>query len=169
MYSFIKPRKKRILDRISALWLSFIVLVAIGLVVFGIIIHYKSSFYIKMLDSLHQQNETVSKQVKRLERNVMLVNSQKKIFDEVKKTNDILKVSMKNLFDLIPDQITLTSVVMEKESLLLKGYSASKEAYTLLLQPPLKSIFAKSVVKFKKAKDGKIEFESLNTVEPEGK
>ncbi len=167
MRSFIKPRKKRLLDRMSALWLSFIILVSIGLIVFGVIIHYKSSFYIKMLDSLQHQNATTSKEVTNLSKKVMLINSQKKIYDEVEKTNDVLKVSMKNLFDLIPDQITLTSVVMERNSLLLKGYSISKEAYTLLLQPPLKSIFTKSEVKFSKMKDAKVEFESFNTIQPQ--
>ncbi len=166
MRSFIKPRKKRLLDRMSTIWLSFIILIAIGLIIFGIVIHYKSSFYIKMLETLQQKNIDTSKRVSQLNKSVILINSQKKIYDEVKSTNNILKVSMKNLFDLIPDQVTLTSVVMERDSLLLKGYSTSKEAYTLLLQPPLKSIFTKSVVKFTKEKNGKIGFESFNTIQP---
>jgi len=162
--SFIAPRKKRLLDRMSTLWLGFIILVAAGLVVFGTLIHYKSSFYIKMLDNLHQKNSSKIKSVKALEKNVTLVKMQGELAEEVTKANSVMRESIQNMFDLIPDQITLTKVVMEKESLYLKGYTDSKESYTLLLEPPLKSIFMKTKVRFSKDERGRTLFESFSTI-----
>jgi len=162
--SFIQPRKKRLIDRMSSLWLGFIVLVALGLIVFGILIHYKSSFYIKMLDNLHQQNSSAMKKVKHLQKEATLMRMQGQLAQEVTKANGVLKESIQNMFDLIPDQITLTKVVMEKKSLYLKGYTDSKNSYTLLLEPPLKSIFTQTKVKFSKDSKGRTVFESYSTI-----
>jgi len=165
--SFIQPRKKRLLDRMSSMWLGFILFVALGLIVFGILIHYKSSFYIKMLDNLHRQNSSKMKVVQRLEKEVMMIRMQGQLAEEVAKSNKVLKESIRNMFDLIPDQITLTKVIMEKKSLFLKGYTDSKSSYTLLLEPPLKSIFTQTKVKFSKDVRGRMVFESYSTIADE--
>ena len=164
MRSFIKPRKKKLFDDMSLLWVLFITLVTIGLIVFAVILHRKSSFYIKMLDNLGQRNGKQIKEVKSLQQRIAMITAQGKIYDEVNRSNIALKESMQNLFDLIPDQITLSKVVMKKESLYLKGYAASKEAYALLLEPPLKSIFTQTKVKFTRDAKGRLIFESLNSI-----
>lgn len=165
MRSFIKPRKKRLFDEVSLLWIVFIVLVSVGLVVFGFLLRYKSSFYIKMLDNLQAKNSEQIKNVKLLQNKIMLIKTQGELQEEVNSSNIALKESMKNLFDLIPDQITLIKVVMNKNSLYMKGYTKSKEAYSLLLEPPLKSVFTQSKVKFERDANGALMFESLNTIE----
>ncbi len=164
MRSFIKPRKKKLLDDLSTLWIIFIVLISLGLIVFGVYINYKSSFYIKMLETSTKENTNLSKKVNNLKNDIQICNMQKELLDEVKKSNLTLKKSVKNLFDLVPDQITLTNVIMEKNSLELKGYSASKESYTLLLEPPLKSIFDESRVNFSSNSKGYYQFVSKNNM-----
>ncbi len=165
MRSFIKPRKKKLFDDMTTMWLAFIVLVSIALMVFGGVIYYKSSFYIKMIDSLKENNAKKTYIVNHLKDNISLIQMQASLDKDVKETNRILKQSMKNLFDLIPDQITLTKVVMQKKSLLLCGYTNSIDSYTLLLEPPLKSIFTKSIVKFSQDGKGHTLFESFNTMD----
>lgn len=165
MRSFIKPRKKRLLDNMSLMWLLFIFLMAAGLVAFSILLHYKSSFYIRMLDNLHQTNSKEREIVQKLNHRIALITTQGKIYQEVNSSNIAIKESMQNLFDLIPDQITLRKVVMKKKSLYLKGYTESKTAYKLLLEPPLKSVFTHSSVRFETDKKGCLMFESYNTIE----
>jgi hypothetical protein len=165
MLSFIKPRKKKLLDDMSSLWLIFIALMSVGLVGFGIYVNYKSSFYIKMLERSHTDNEQLSKRVHSLKSDIQIFSMQKELFSEVTSTNIIIKESVKNLFDLVPDQITLTEVFMEKDSLLLKGYAISKETYTLLLEPPLKSIFDDSRVQFSTNERGFFQFVSKNSMQ----
>jgi len=146
------------------LWLGFILLVAAGLIIFGIVVHYKSSFYIKMLDSLQEKNQQQLKSVKTLQRRIAIIKTQGKLQQEVNETNNVLKESIQNMFDLIPDQITLSKVVMEKESLYLKGYTTSQDSYNLLLEPALKSIFTHTKVKFSRDAQGRIIFESFSTI-----
>ncbi len=165
MRSFIKPRKKKLLDDMSSLWIIFIVIMSIGLVGFGIYVNYKSSFYIKMLDQSHQDNKTLGRKVQSLKSDVQITSMQKELYDEVTNSNLIMKESVKNLFDLVPDQITLTDVLMEKDSLMLKGYTISKESYSLLLEPPLKSIFDESRVSFSTNKRGFFQFISKNNMQ----
>ncbi len=149
----------------SLMWMLFIFLMASGLVVFSVLLHYKSSFYIKMLDNLHQENSTRETVLQKLNHRIALISTQGKIYHEVNTSNIALRESMQNLFDLIPDQITLTRVVMKKKSLYLKGFTKSRAAYRLLLEPPLKSVFAHSVVRFETDAKGCLTFESLNTIE----
>jgi len=165
MRSFIKPRKKKLLDDMSSLWLIFIGLMSVGLIGFGIYINYKSSFYIKMLEERNISNNKLKKKVKDLKSDIQIIKMQKELYDEVTSTNLLLKESVKNLFDLVPDQITLTNVIMEKDSLILKGYAISKESYMLLLEPPLKSIFDESKVTFSTNDKGFFQFVSKNSIQ----
>ena len=81
-----------------------------------------------------------------------------------------MKNSIKNLFDLVPDQITLTKEVMEKDLLNLEGITQTKDTYRLLLEPPLKSIFNTSKVDFTFNRQiGKYLFKSINSVSEESK
>ncbi len=165
MHSFIKPRKKKLMDEMSSLWIIFIALMSIGLVGFGVYINYKSSFYIKMLEESNQEYQTLDKNVKDLKRDIQIFSMQKELSYEVSSSNLILKDSIKNLFDLVPNQVTLTKVVMEKYALELQGYTRSKESYKLLLEPPLKSIFDESRVEFSINKKGFFQFISHNIME----
>jgi hypothetical protein len=54
---------------------------------------------------------------------------------------------------------------MEKDSLVLKGYARAKDSYTLLLEPPLKSIFDESLVSFSTNKKGYFQFVSKNNMQ----
>ncbi len=164
MYSFIEPRKKKVIDDMSKLWIVFISLVSLGLIGFGIFINYKSSFYIKMLEDRYSAKEEMQDSVKLLRRDIQIVNMQKELYEEVKQSNSTLRESVKNLFDLVPDQVTLTDVIMQRDSLILKGYSASKESYSLLLEPPLKSIFDESSATFSIDSRGFYRFVSKNSM-----
>lgn len=167
MHSFLKPRKKKLLDDMSMLWLIFIVLISVGLVSFGVYINYKSSFYIKMLQVYEDQNRLIKQSIQSDKKELKILNMQQELYQEVKTNNLILKKSVKNLFDLVPDQITLTDVIMKKEELILKGYSVSKESYRLLLEPPLKSIFDQSNAVFYTNDRGFYSFVSKNSINKE--
>ncbi len=164
MHSFIKPRKKRLMDEMSSLWIVFISLMSIGLVGFGVYVNYKSSFYIKMLEENSQKHQVLDKKVKGLKSDIQIFSMQKELSYEVLSSNLLLKNSIKNLFDLVPNEVTLEKVVMEKYALELQGYARSKESYRLLLEPPLKSIFDESLVKFSINKKGFFQFVSHNKI-----
>lgn len=90
--------------------------------------------------------------------------SQKELVEDIYASNEILKASMKNLFDLVPDQITLSKVIMEKNSLILYGTTPSKDTYNFLLASPLRSIFNTSNTVFYLNELGWYRFVSTNKI-----
>jgi hypothetical protein len=117
-----------------------------------------------MLEDSENNNKVLAKKVHAIKSDIQIFNMQKELYQEVTSTNLMIKKSVKNLFDLVPDQITLTDVAMEKDSLTLKGYAISKETYFLLLEPPLKSIFDESRVSFSTNQKGFFQFFSKNSM-----
>ena len=89
---------------------------------------------------------------------------QKALSEEIFSNNTLLKESMKNLFDLVPDQITLKKVQMEKNSLILYGVTPTQDTFNFLLAAPLKSIFHTSNTTFYLTKEGWYNFVSINKI-----
>ncbi len=163
-YSFIKPRHKEIIDTISKMWLAFIAIVIIILFGFDLLIKLKvhslknqtKNYIIKA-----QQANTISK---KLQKKIIFLTKEKSVAEDIYAQNSILKESIKNLFDLVPDQITLKKVIMKKDSLVLYGISPSKDTFNFLLGSPLKSIFQSSNTIFYLNKDGWYRFVSSNKI-----
>ncbi len=167
-YSFITPRKKPLLDSFSWLWTGFIVLMSIGLIAFYLFMLHKTDIYRQEYSQKAEKNEKLKRELADIRKKLKIDKMQIALHHEVQSANTLLEKSIRNLFDLVPDQITLKKVVMEKESLFLTGITPTKDAYNLLLAPPLKSIFNQSEVKFTPiGKEGYL-FESRNSIKHEG-
>ncbi len=165
MLSFTTPRKKSLIDKVTWLWLSFVVIMLISLASFGFFLKYQTSFYEDMLSGTKLTNSNYNNSVSSLDKELKIVYMKKALNNEVRSSNALLKESIKNLFDLVPDQITLNEVAMKKDALFIKGFTPTKDSYKLLLEPPLKSIFNESKVTFSfNSKIGKYQFESMNTI-----
>jgi Tfp pilus assembly protein PilN len=169
MYSYKAPRKKPLFSRDSLLWMIFVGIVTAALVAFGLYLYVKSSAYEEKLKEVEASNKVLSQSVISYEKEMKILKMQEVLAKEIKSSNELLKNSIKNLFDLVPDQIVLTKVVMQKDFLDLEGTTPTKDTYRLLLEPPLKSIFNSSKVNFKfNGFIGKYEFKSLNSISDEG-
>lgn len=169
MHSYKTPRKKPLFSRDSLLWIFFVSVIFVSLVGFGSFLHYKSSVYKGKLIEIESSNNLLSESVISYEKEMKILNMQSVLSQEITASNRLLKNSIKNLFDLVPDQITLTKVVMEKDLLNLEGTTHTKDTYRLLLEPPLKSIFNSSKVNFTFNRlIGKYEFKSINSVREDG-
>jgi len=165
MHSFKTPRKKSLFSKESILWMTFVSVIFASLIAFGLYLFYKTTFFKDDLSALQSSNHVLSKTVIEYEKEMKILNMQRILSQEIGASNQLLKNSIKNLFDLVPDQIVLKKVVMEKTQLLLEGTTPTKDAYRLLLEPPLKSIFQSSKVVFSyDAFKGYYNFTSVNTV-----
>ena len=89
---------------------------------------------------------------------------EKALAEEIFSNNTLLKESMKNLFDLVPDQITLKKVEMDRNSLVLYGVTPTQDAFNFLLAAPLKSIFHTSQTTFYLTPQGWYNFVSTNKI-----
>ena len=143
--------------------ISFRKIIAV-LVGFSYFLKYKTSFYIKMLENAATQTTTQEQMLVSIQNEYKIIKMQQELHEDTQASNLVLKNSINNLFDLIPDQITLNKVFMEKNSLTLYGEAPSKNSYNMLLAPPLKSIFDESQVKFFLKKKGWYSFVSTNQI-----
>lgn len=121
------------------------------------------SFKTGMVD-LTNERETLEKRIDEDDEIIGLILRQKALAEEIFSNNTLLKESMKNLFDLVPDQITLKKVEMERNSLILYGVTPTQDTFNFLLAAPLKSIFHTSNTNFYLTKEGWYNFVSVNKI-----
>jgi disulfide oxidoreductase YuzD len=96
---------------------------------------------------------------------IQLINKKNSIYSDIKINNSIFADSIKNLFDLVPNQITLHSLELNEDRLIIKGYTPTKDIYNYLFDVPLKSIFDSSKTTFYMLSNGQYSFLSINKFE----
>lgn len=163
-YSFIVPRQKHFFTMFTKVWLVFIVSIFVLLNVFNFFVMYKNSDYISNAKQIKGERITLEKNIEQIDEKIGFILRQKAVAEEIYANNIILKDSMKNLFDLVPDQITLNKVIMTKNSLVIYGVTPTKDIYNFLLSAPLKSIFHTSNTIFYLTDKGWYNFVSTNKI-----
>ena len=160
--SFISPRRISLLDNITKLWISFTTFIVVVLSIFSIFLSFKTSTFKE--NTIKYQNMKLQAEDKTIFINdeIDFVKKEKMIAEEVYAANSLLKNSIKNLFDLVPDSITLTKVTMDKDSLTIQGVTPSKDTFIFLLESPLRSIFHRTKTSFYLRDDGWYSFVSKN-------
>ena len=162
--SFIAPRPKPFLSLFSKMWLSFIGLMSGLMLMFNFyLVIEMNSFKMGMVD-LTKERERLEGRIDEDDELIGSILRQKALSEEIFSNNTLLKESMKNLFDLVPDQITLKKVQMERNSLVLYGVSPTQDSFNFLLAAPLKSIFHTSNTTFYLTKEGWYNFVSINKI-----
>jgi hypothetical protein len=130
---------------------------------------YKNSDYKQTAIEIKNERIQLEKDIENIDEKIGFLLRQKAVAEEIYANNIILKDSIKNLFDLVPDQITLNKVIMEKNSLVIYGITPTKDTYNFLLSAPLKSIFHTSQTIFYLTDKGWYNFVSTNKIiDPEG-
>lgn len=164
-YSFIKPRLKPIFSLFSKIW---ILLIGVTLAVFLAI---NISINILTL-SLNQKNAEISTRYDEIFTQITIAQSEFQTLTtrrdmalNIYSQNKILQKSLQNIFDIVPDSITLNRVILDQNELTLKGITPSKETFELLLQAPLKSIFSTSHTTFYQIQNGWFNFVSQNKID----
>jgi len=162
--SFIRPRKKHLFTMFTKVWLIFIGVIFLLLNILNLFIIYKNSELKSSTQELDSSRVKLEKSIDNIDKKISFILRQKAVAEEIYANNIVLKNSMKNLFDLIPDQITLNKVIMKKDSLVIYGVTPTRDAYNSLLAAPLKSIFNTSNVLFYLTDEGWYNFVSTNKI-----
>lgn len=163
-YSFISPRPKHFLSLFSKIWLAFIGLMVVFMLAFDFYILVEMRFFKQGIVDLTVQREELETRIDKDDEDISLILRQKALCEEIFSNNTLLKESMKNLFDLVPDQITLKKVEMERNSLILYGVAPTQDTFNFLLAAPLKSIFHTSNTTFYLTSEGWFNFVSVNKI-----
>ncbi|WP_024954263.1 hypothetical protein [Sulfurospirillum arcachonense] len=163
-YSLITPRKKYFFTMFTKVWMVFIFSIVVLLNIFNLFVIYKNYDFKNTAKEYGLERVKLEKNIDNIDEKIGFILRQKAVAEEIYANNIILKDSMKNLFDLVPDQITLNKVIMEKNSLVIYGVTPTKDAYNFLLAAPLKSIFHTSNTIFYLTDKGWYNFVSTNKI-----
>ena len=162
MYSFIKPYEKPLIGYVLRVWFFFTIITLIILVGFDMILKYKINSFEKSIISNNKQQTQFLSEIETFKKKIKLLHEEETFAKKIETSNEMLVSSLKNFFELVPEQITLSKIIVDKNSLTIFGVTPSKDVYNLLLLPPLKSIFSKSVVDFYLQNNGWYRFVSKN-------
>ena len=164
-HSFIRPRPKKLISwELKILLIFFSVILSL---LFAVYTYLRIEIFIFEDEGQNAKMTTISlnsareKMQKRIDFIKIEANKAKVIYTD----NKLLSDSIKNLFDIIPDKITLSKAVLDRNSLRLYGRTPSKEVYQFRLLAPLRSIFDRSYTSYYQTKSGWINFVSTNYID----
>jgi len=140
--SFITPKRRKYLDLESKILIVFLIVIGCIIIAFAIFLSVQA--LAKSSNTKSMQKEIAQMEVE-IESYVFEYSQIKELqlkADEVYTANELLRGSIRNLFDLIPDQITLSKSILS----------------------PLKSIFHENRTTFYSLENGWYRFVSVNVL-----
>ena len=165
--SYIQPKSKQILsDEMQLVILFFTISIAMLFLTYGFL-KLKIYTFEESITRIETKKVELKNSTQKMQHQIQIVEQESDRAEKVVTENSVLKESVKNLFDLVPDRIILTEVELNKNSLVMKGITPSKEVYEFLLQAPLRSIFNNTYTSFYQADNGWLSFVSTNTLDDE--
>jgi len=162
MYSFTIPKKKPLFKEDTKLWLIFILVSFALYLTFSIFLLIKAYFYTKSINHMNNQIKKLKHQIIFLKQQKENILIQKTLYENIITKNSVIKQSVKNLLDLVPDPITLNKFNLNQNELIIYGITPTKDVYNLLMLPPLESIFEKTKTYFYQLPNGWYKFKSIN-------
>lgn len=165
-FSFISPNPKKLFSNTTRSWFFCFVFSALSLLGVWKILDFQSDYFTKRAQELKLKITQKQNVQNNLIRQFEFLNLQIQKSQEIQAENTALTSAIKNLFDLIPEQITINSITLTDKILTLKGITPSKELYVFLLETPLKAIFLESKVDFFVLPSGWYNFVSVNKIDP---
>ena len=164
MYSFTKPKPKPYFKEDTKLWLIFYAISVFLFVSFALFLLIKSFIYNKEIQKFNRMSINLQEQILKLNTQKELINLEKTLYENIEIKNSVIKTSIKNLLDLIPDPITLDKFLLSKNKLIIYGITPTKDVYNLLMLPPLESIFESTKTYFYQLPNGWYKFKSINII-----
>lgn len=167
IHSFISPRPKNILSDEIRLALFFFSITIGMLVVTYAFLLFKTVQFTQEHHSFESNIGTLKKEEAREVLAISIIEAQAKLGEQTLTNNIVIKESIHNLFDLVPDSITLTRMELDRKSLILYGVTPNKDSYEFMLHAPLRSIFHQTYSSFYPLDNGWYNFVSTNYLEEE--
>jgi len=161
-YSYITPHKKSPFTEEVQLLISFFSITIIMLFSTYLFLLYKDYNFQKDKNQLLNTQVKLKENIADMQIKIEYINKQEALGEKVQTQNTVLKDSISNLFDLVPQRITLSQAKLLKNGLILYGITPNKEIYNFMLQAPLRSIFQETYSSFYPAQNGWLNFVSTN-------
>jgi len=162
--SFITPKRRKYLDLETKILIVFLIVIGCIIIAFAIFLSVQALAKSSNTKSMQKEIAMMEAEIESYDFEYSQIKALQRKADEVYTANELLRGSIRNLFDLIPDQITLSKSIMEKDRLILYGVTPSKEVYNFMLLSPLKSIFHENRTTFYSLENGWYRFVSVNVL-----
>ncbi|WP_304544390.1 hypothetical protein [Sulfurimonas microaerophilic] len=164
-YSYIKPRKKTPFTQELKLLVTFFSMTLIMIFSTFIFLVYKDYSFQKQKAETIEARLELQKDIENMKNQITYIKKQKDLSERIFTKNSVLKDSITNLFDLVPERITLSQAELLQNGLILYGITPNKDVYNFMLQAPLRSIFHKTYSSFYPAGNGWLRFVSTNYID----
>ena len=166
-HSFITPRPKRLISGEMKLVLFFFSVTIVMLSGTYLFLGYKTYAFATERVSVAKEEEELNRSIEHMESRIVQIEAEVKVAERVSTENAVMKESIRNLFDLVPDGITLSRAELESKALILQGITPNKDTYEYMLHAPLRSIFHRTYTSFYPIGNGWYRFVSTNYLDDE--
>ena len=166
-YSYIKPRDKSAITPEIKLIITFFSITLFMLFSTYAFLLYKDYSFTNGLVEISDKTTKLETNIADMKEQVAFIEKENALAQKIQTKNSVLKDSITNLFDLVPERITLSEAKIDEKSLVLKGITPNKDVYNFMLQAPLRSIFHRTYSSFYPAGNGWLSFVSTNYTDDE--
>lgn len=163
-FSFIAAKPKYLLSRIVKIWLLYIGCSLFLMIGFGLILQIQTAQYMRKHSNIITEQGVYEDKIQEVKAEQERVGYEIGIAKEIVMDNTSIKNTVDNILSLIPDQITISLIEIQKDSLTIKGYTPSKEVFRYMLQNPLRAVFGHSDASFYMLSNGGYEFVSRSNM-----
>lgn len=164
-YSYIKPRKKSIFTSEVQLLIVFFSITILMLFLTYLFLVFKDYRFTQDRLAMIQQRADINISIYNMQNDIAFIEKETVLAESIFTKNTVLKDSISNMFDLVPQRITLSEAKLLEDGLVLYGITPNKDVYNFMLQAPLRSIFHRTYSSFYPAQNGWIRFVSTNYVD----
>lgn len=164
-YSYIKPRKKSIFTAELKITITFFMITIGMLSLTYTFLLFKDFRFTEQKAEVIQKRFDLGVAIEDMKEQILFIEKENLLSERVYTQNAVLKDSIANLFDLIPQRITLSEASLLENGLILYGITPNKDVYNFMLQAPLRSIFHKTYSSFYPLSNGWLKFVSTNYIE----
>ena len=166
-YSYTASRRKSpITSELQLLFTFFGITVFMLLATYSFLLFNDYRFAQKIVD-ISAQRVDLNISTYEMNAQITFIEKQNLLSERVYTKNTVLKDSIANMFDLVPQRITLSEVSLLENGLILSGITPNKDVYNFMLQAPLRSIFHRTYSSFYPAENGWLHFVSTNYIDQE--
>ena len=166
-YSYITPRKKSAFTTEVQLLVTFFSITLGMLFITYLFLLFKDYSFLSEMDEIAVVQSELSVNIKDMKEQITFIEKENLLAQKVYTQNTVLKDSIANLFDLVPQRITLSEAKLLENGLVLYGVTPNKDVYNFMLQAPLRSIFHRTYSSFYPAENGWLRFVSTNYIDEE--
>ena len=166
-YSYIIPRKKSVFTAEIQLLLTFFSITLGMLFITYLFLLFKDYSFLSDMDDIEVVQSELNINIEDMQEQITFIEKENLLAQKVQTQNTVLKDSIANLFDLVPQRITLSEANLLENGLILYGVTPNKDIYNFMLQAPLRSIFHRTYSSFYPAENGWLRFVSTNYIDEE--